>query len=395
MRDFQELIANCELFDLGSTSPLFFGETIEDKTLLGSLIIRELFNEVAIHQTNPIILSHDPQVLVSNSEPCHSSRNIEDQSRQQRPQLWLSKAYIAEKRRLGLCYTCDAKWSRQHVCPNATLQVLTELNGMDVSLIDQEVWDTEDDDILWEPQLKSISFKSFMGSSSPTTTKLRGMLKKLTMVVMLNSGATHNFISPALAGQTRLKVEKRRDMEVMLGTWVYVHSLGVCTNVQITLQGVTFTTDFIVLDLGAVDAILGMQWLRTLGKCQIDWDKHEYEICYKGKRVKLTGDPTLHNPHKSLRALQENDDVHRDLQEILERYPQVHKDVMEKSVQEMLAVGSISPSHSPYSSHVMMKEPDVEKTAFRTHEGNYEVLVMPFGLTNAPATFQALMNEMF
>lgn len=41
---------------------------------------------------------------------------------------------------------------------------------------------------------------------------------------------------------------------------------------------------------------------------------------------------------------------------------------------------------------ISMKEDDIQKTAFCTHEGHYEFVVMPSGLTNTPSGFQALIE---
>ncbi len=45
--------------------------------------------------------------------------------------------------------------------------------------------------------------------------------------------------------------------------------------------------------------------------------------------------------------------------------------------------------------NVCIKEGDEWKAAFSCHKGLFEPLVMYFGLTNSPATFQAMMDDIF
>ncbi|KAA3479461.1 Transposon Ty3-G Gag-Pol polyprotein [Gossypium australe] len=42
---------------------------------------------------------------------------------------------------------------------------------------------------------------------------------------------------------------------------------------------------------------------------------------------------------------------------------------------------------------IRMFDPDIPKTAVKTHDGHYEFLVIPFSFTNARSTFQGLINS--
>jgi len=44
---------------------------------------------------------------------------------------------------------------------------------------------------------------------------------------------------------------------------------------------------------------------------------------------------------------------------------------------------------------ILVKDDDVQKTAFRSRYGHYEYMVMPFGVTNAPTVFMNYMNRIF
>lgn len=79
------------------------------------------------------------------------------------------------------------------------------------------------------------------------------------------------------------------NLNVRLGTGITVKEMRFCNDVSFSVQELTFTTDFITLDLGQVDVILEIYWLKTLGDCKVNWDTHDYSFTHGGKTVTLRG----------------------------------------------------------------------------------------------------------
>ncbi|KAA0032458.1 ty3-gypsy retroelement transposase [Cucumis melo var. makuwa] len=164
---------------------------------------------------------------------------------------------------------------------------------------------------------------------------------------------------------------------------------------------------------GGVDVVLGMQWLYSLGMTTSSEESEnkieEVLTTEKSVKVVLKRYEDVFTWPKELPP-QRNIEHHIHLKQGTNlvnvrpyRYAFQQKTKMEKLMDEMLKSGVIRPSNSLYSSlvlivgchHVRLCKDDIEKMAFRTHEGHYEFMVMPCGLTNASSTFQSLMNSTF
>lgn len=71
---------------------------------------------------------------VSHEASTHVHRPLLTTSNRQQHKL--TPAKLAEKRRLGLCYKCDDKWSKTHLYPKQSLHVLTVVDGFEMEVLD-------------------------------------------------------------------------------------------------------------------------------------------------------------------------------------------------------------------------------------------------------------------
>ena len=58
---------------------------------------------------------------------------------------------------------------------------------------------------------------------------------------------------------------------MIMGSGMAVQGAGVCKGVVLKLQNMEIVEDFLPLELGSLNVILGMKWLASLGETQVDW----------------------------------------------------------------------------------------------------------------------------
>lgn len=170
------------------------------------------------------------------------------------------------KRERGLCFRCDGKWNVGHRCSRPELSVLLAQEEEEVEMEGEGTEDVQTSDTPVE-----ICLNSVLGVNNPKTLKLRGTILETELVVMIDPGTTHNFISPSTVQKLGIPVTSTGGFGVVLGTGETIRGQGVCRGIRLCIQGIEICEDFLPLTLGNADVILGIEWLEKLGVVTTNW----------------------------------------------------------------------------------------------------------------------------
>ncbi|XP_058769067.1 uncharacterized protein LOC131642924 [Vicia villosa] len=532
----QEALLNC--FISGLNPEIQHELAIHKPTYISQAIglaklIESKFKEAKQKHNKPYNYQFSKPNTISSFQPTHkppiplttptntTAKNSTTPPPNRLPIRRLNNSQLQERRAQGLCFNCDEKFIPGHKCASKFFLLLAEDDITEYEQLAEISSDTELPTTDPSHTYFQLSPQALTGQFSPQTLKFQGVINGLPVMVLVDTGSTHNILQPRLAQHLNLPTSSIPQFSVMVGNGSHLNCKGICQDVPIILQNQQFSLPFYLLPIEGADVVLGMAWLRTLGPINADFSVPSITFSHNNTTITLKGDPQIHpaissfhqfcqlihtdsiaslhlmtfeeiqpstapTPKSALDTLPTS--LPLEVRSIIEhhkeifqapqglppprphdhhiplfpntppvnvkpyRYPHYQKEAMTTIIKDMLKDGIIIPSHSPFSSPVLLVKKkdgtwrfcvdyralnavtikdrfpiptidelldelgnakiftkidlrsgyhqirvsmeDTYKTAFRTFDGHYEFLVMPFGLTNAPSTFQSAMNDL-
>lgn len=107
----------------------------------------------------------------------------------------LTSQEIADRKQKGLCFRCNGNCHHpRHQCPDRQLRIMVTKEDEDEEAYEMEItYETqEEEDVL---SIMSLSGIIIGGNSKLHIMKLKGSIRGVPILMLVDSGATHNFIS--------------------------------------------------------------------------------------------------------------------------------------------------------------------------------------------------------
>ena len=132
-----------------------------------------------------------------------------------------------------------------------------------------------------------LSSAAASGSAAPRTMQFKGSLLGRDVVILVDSGSSHSFLSSCIAtGLPNLSpLPKPMTVRVADGGSLLCSAEVSCA--EWSVQGYTFHSTLRILQLGSYDMIVGMDWLEAFSPMRVDWQHKWMNIPYGQHHVVL------------------------------------------------------------------------------------------------------------
>jgi hypothetical protein len=174
----------------------------------------------------------------------------------------LTRVEMAECQLKGLCYNCDDKYFPGHKCKeqNIFMAISEDVSEEDVEspLVSLSPETTDITPPSDPPEVELIiSLNALTSFSAPQTLKLIGYIKHRKVIILVDSGSTHNFIHRCIAQETNCYIRAINNFQIMIANGGSMKFGGHCENVHLQIGDYHLKSHMFSIDMGGCDIVLG------------------------------------------------------------------------------------------------------------------------------------------
>jgi len=137
-----------------------------------------------------------------------------------------------------------------------------------------------------EPQISLDVMSSF---STPQTLKLIGYIKHCKVIVLIESGSTHNFFHRRVAQETHCYLRPIPNFQIMNVNDGTMKCVGQCENVKLQIGEYHLKNHMFSIEMGGCEIVLEEEWLCTLGLVTMDLKELYMSFTHQGNKHTLKG----------------------------------------------------------------------------------------------------------
>lgn len=234
----------------------------------------------------PSVTKRDSVPYVERAKGQFQSGGLKDS----KPIRRLSYNEFKDRMAKGLCIHCDEKYVSGHSCRSKQLFMLTEETPMEHST------ETGELSIIWEDPVaeaelveedSEVFIHVISGTNGLHTLQIQGTKEGKHITMLIDSGSTHNFVSPSLVKQLHLPRVPCSPVSVLVANGEKLQSTQQVTSFSWQMQGETFEAPMLVLPIKGYDAILGVNWMKQVSPVVFDFCNGSILVTLQGQKVEL------------------------------------------------------------------------------------------------------------